>query len=85
MKRTFLCLLALLFLTGSFAAAAQPGITEITTVGTGSVSLPPDTATVVAMVETNAPSASDASSPVSYTHLDVYKRQLPGLRACLFE
>lgn len=62
MKRTFLCLLALLFLTGSFAAAAQPGITEITTVGTGSVSLPPDTATVVAMVETNAPSASDASS-----------------------
>jgi hypothetical protein len=62
MKRTFLCLLVTFFFTGGSASAAQPVITEITTSGTGSVSLPPDTATVMAIVETNAPSASDASS-----------------------
>jgi uncharacterized protein YggE len=62
MKRTFLCLLATFFLSGSFAAAAQPGITEITTSGTASVSLPPDTATVRAAVQTYAASANDAIS-----------------------
>jgi uncharacterized protein YggE len=75
MKRTFLCLLATLSLTGSIAAAAQPAITEIATSGIGSVSLPPDTATVTAMVETNAPSASDASSQSN----QIYDRVVAGL------
>jgi uncharacterized protein len=71
MKRTFLCLLIVFFFAGSFAAAAQPGITEITASGAGSVSLPPDIATVMANVETNAPSASDATSQSNqiYDHL----------------
>jgi hypothetical protein len=62
MKRTLLCLLAMFFLSGSFAAAARPGMTEITTSGTGTVSLSPDIATVRAALQTNAPSANDAIS-----------------------
>jgi hypothetical protein len=75
MKRTFLCLLATFFLTGSFAAAAQPGMTEITTSGTGSVSLPPDTATVRAALQTNAASANDAVSQNNA----IYDRIVAGL------
>jgi uncharacterized protein YggE len=62
MKRTLLCLLAMLFVTGTCGAATQPGITEITASGSGSVSSPPDIATVRAQVQTNAASASDAVS-----------------------
>jgi uncharacterized protein YggE len=62
MKRTLLCLLAMISLSGSFAAAAQAGTTEITTSGTASVSLPPDIATVSAALQTNAASANDAVS-----------------------
>jgi uncharacterized protein YggE len=62
MKRTFLCLLAMFFFTGSFAAAAQPGITEISASGTGTVALPPDIAIVRAGLQTNAASANDAVS-----------------------
>ncbi len=52
----------MLFVTGSFAAAAQPAITEITASGTGGVSLPPDIATVRAQLQTNAANANDAVS-----------------------
>ncbi|HLY01010.1 MAG TPA: SIMPL domain-containing protein [Candidatus Cybelea sp.] len=62
MKRTFLCLLAAFWITGGLAAAAQPGVTEITASGTGTVALPPDIATVRAGLQTNASSASDAVS-----------------------
>lgn len=62
MKRTFLCLLAAVALaTGAAPAAASPP-TEITASGTGSVSLPPDMATVAATVETYAAQAADAVS-----------------------
>jgi uncharacterized protein len=59
MKRSFICLLAAVAMTAS-AAAAQAATTEITASGTGSVSMPPDIATVNAGVETNAPNANDA-------------------------
>jgi uncharacterized protein len=60
MKRTFLCLLVTCAVAIGCAAAAQAADTEITAAGTGSVSLPPDTATVNAAVETNAANADDA-------------------------
>lgn len=60
MKRTFICLLAAFALTTAGAAAAQPSPTEITASGTGSVSLPPNAATVNPSVETNAENANDA-------------------------
>ena len=47
MKRTFVCLLATFLLTGGLGAAAQPGVTEISASGTGSISLPPDIATIL--------------------------------------
>ena len=75
MKRTFLCLLAMFFLTGTFAAAGPPGMTEITAAGTGRVSLPPDIATGRAQVQTNAASASDAVSENNA----IYDRIVAGL------
>jgi uncharacterized protein YggE len=75
MKRTFLCLLVAFFFAGSFAAAAQPGVTEISTSGTGTVALPPDTATVRAALQTNAASASDAVSQNNA----IYDRIVAGL------
>jgi uncharacterized protein len=57
MKRLFICLLATLAIATGAAAAAT---TEITASGAGSVSLPPDQATVTAAVETNASSADAA-------------------------
>ncbi|HEY6487072.1 MAG TPA: SIMPL domain-containing protein [Candidatus Cybelea sp.] len=62
MKRTFFCLLIAVAATTGGALAAQSGVTEITASGTGSVSLPPDMATVNAAVETNAARAADAVS-----------------------
>lgn len=61
MKRTFICLLVA-FAALSGAAAAQTTATEITASGTGSVSLPPDVATLNATVETNSANAEDAIS-----------------------
>jgi uncharacterized protein YggE len=75
MKRTFLCLLAAFLLTGGLAAAAQPGVTEISTTGTGSVSLPPDIASVRASLQTNAASANDAVSQNNA----IYDRIVAGL------
>ena len=57
MKRFFICLLATFAIATSAAAAAT---TEITASGAGSVSLPPDQATVTAAVESNAPTADAA-------------------------
>lgn len=59
MKRSFICLLVALAATAC-AAAAQAAPTEITAPGTGSVSMPPDIATVNAAIETNAQNANDA-------------------------
>jgi uncharacterized protein YggE len=75
MKRAFVCLLAAFLLTGSQATAALPGITEISASGTGSVSLPPDIATVRASLQTNAASASDAVSQNN----TIYDRIVAGL------
>jgi uncharacterized protein len=60
MGRTFICALAALGLATASALAAPPAATEITVSGTGSVSLPPNVATVNAAVETNAANANDA-------------------------
>jgi uncharacterized protein len=60
MKHTFICLLAAFLAVTGGAAAAEPSATEITASGTGSVSLPPDLATVNATVETNAANANEA-------------------------
>ncbi len=61
MKRTFLCLLgAFALVTGG--AFADPTGTEITAAGTGSVSMPPDVATVTAAVETSSQNADEAIS-----------------------
>ena len=57
MKRFFICLLATFAIATSAAAAAT---TEITASGAGSVSLPPNQATVTAAVETNAATADQA-------------------------
>jgi uncharacterized protein len=62
MKRTFLCLLGAFALATAGAAAAPSAGTEITAAGTGSVSMPPDVATVTAAVETNAATADAAIS-----------------------
>src|SRR5690242_18991451 len=60
MKRAFICLVATLAVATAAASAATT--TEITAPGTGSVSLPPNQATVTAAVETNAPTADEALS-----------------------
>jgi uncharacterized protein len=60
MKRTFICLLAAFALVSASASAAQPGATEISASGTGSVSLPPDIATISAAIETNSENANDS-------------------------
>lgn len=61
MKRLLLCLLAVLALASAPAGADTPaGTTEIRVSGTGSVTMTPDLANVVAAVETNAPAAGDA-------------------------
>ncbi len=75
MKRTFVCLLAAFLLTGGLATAAQSGITEISASGTGSVSLPPDVATVRADLQTNAVTANDAVSQNNA----IYDRIVAGL------
>jgi uncharacterized protein len=62
MKRTFICLLVALAVTANAVSAAQTGATEVTASGTGSVSLPPDMATVNAGIDTNAANANDAIS-----------------------
>ena len=62
MKRTFICLLLAVAVISDGVAAAAETATEITASGTGSVSLPPDVATINATVETNAPNADDAIS-----------------------
>jgi uncharacterized protein len=62
MKRTFICLLVFLGALSHGVPAAAVTATEITASGTGSVSLPPDVATINATVETNAPNADDAIS-----------------------
>jgi len=61
MKRTLLCLLALLAWSTPAAPAAGSG-TEIVASGSGSVSLPPNVATVNASIVTNAPAADAAVS-----------------------
>lgn len=68
MGRTFICVVAALALATSSAPAAPPAATEITVSGTGSVSLPPNVATVHAAVETNAPNANDAVSQNNATY-----------------
>jgi uncharacterized protein len=75
MKRTLLCLLAAFLLAGGLAAAAQSGVTEISASGAGSVSLPPDIATVDAAVSTNSSSAGDAVSQNNQS----YERIVGGL------
>jgi len=57
MKRFFICLFATFAIATGAAAAAT---TEITASGAGSVSLPPDQATLTAAVETNAATADEA-------------------------
>src|ERR1700729_516926 len=75
MKRTFICLLAVLAVATAGARGAQTVATEVTASGTGSVSLPPDTATVNAGIETNAENANDAISQSNV----VYDRVVAGL------
>ena len=58
MKRTFICLLVAFVVATAGARAAQ--ITEITVSGSGSISLPPDVATVIAVVVTTSENAGDA-------------------------
>lgn len=62
MKRTFFCLLAAFLASTGCAFAIQSGVANITATGTGTVSLPPDMATVSAAVETTAARAEDAVS-----------------------
>jgi len=62
MKRTFICLLVALATGSAPLRAAEPSLTEITASGTGSISLPPNVATVNAAVETNAANADAAIS-----------------------
>jgi len=61
MKRTFICLLVA-FAAGAAPLRAAETLTEITAAGTGSISLPPNIATVNAAVETNAANADAAIS-----------------------
>lgn len=60
MKRTFFCLLAAVAVATAPVAAQRAALTEITASGNGSVSMPPDLATLNAAVETNAANANDA-------------------------
>jgi uncharacterized protein YggE len=62
MKRTFLTILVAFSLAAvpALAADTAAGTTEISVSGHGSVTLPPDMATVNASVETNAANANDA-------------------------
>jgi uncharacterized protein YggE len=60
MKRSILCLLVTFAMANGGAAAAQGGVTEITASGSGSVSQPPDTATIDASIETTADNADQA-------------------------
>lgn len=62
MRAIFVCLLAAFTIAAVPASAGPPGKTEITALGTGSISLPPDAATLNAAIETNAESANDAIS-----------------------
>jgi uncharacterized protein len=62
MKRTFLCLLVTFAAVSATAAQTLAATTEITASGTGSVSLPPNQATIAAAVETNAANANEAIS-----------------------
>jgi hypothetical protein len=61
MRPAFVATTALLLLLSPLPALAA-GTTQIAVAGTGSVSLSPDQATVIAAVETNAESARDAVS-----------------------
>ncbi|HYL26395.1 MAG TPA: SIMPL domain-containing protein [Candidatus Nitrosotalea sp.] len=60
MRHFFFCLLAMLGIVTAPVIAAPSGATEVTASGSGSLSLPPDVATVNAAVETNSSSANDA-------------------------
>lgn len=61
MKHLLLCLLGVLAVASAPASAdTPPGTTEIRVSGTGSVTMQPDVANVVAAIETNAPAAGDA-------------------------
>jgi hypothetical protein len=75
MKRSFFCLLIAVAASTGGALAAQSGVTEITASGTGSVSLPPDMATVNAAVETNAARAEEAVSQNNH----IYERVVAAL------
>ncbi|MBV8150536.1 MAG: SIMPL domain-containing protein [Candidatus Eremiobacteraeota bacterium] len=60
MKRTFICLLGILVMGSAGTLAARAADTEISASGTGSVSLPPNVATVSSSVETFAEGADEA-------------------------
>ncbi len=60
MRLSFICLLVVFALGIVGPTAAQAATTEISASGTGSVSVPPNAATVNPSIETNAQSATDA-------------------------
>lgn len=60
MKRTFICLLAILIMVSAGTFAARGATTEIVASGVGSISLPPNVATVNSSVETVAEGADAA-------------------------
>lgn len=62
MKRIAAAAFSLLLLAFGSLPARAAGPTEVSISGTGSVTLPPDLATVTATVETNAPNITDAIS-----------------------
>lgn len=62
MKGTFLCLLVVFAALTRVAPAAANPATEITAPGSGSVALPPDMATINAVVVTQSENAQDAVS-----------------------
>ncbi len=68
MKRTVLCLLGAFAFATAGVPAARAASTEITAAGTGSVSMPPNVATVTAAVETNATNADEAISQNNATY-----------------
>ena len=71
MKRTLFCLAAVLALATPAAPAAPTSVTEIAASGNGSVTLPPNVATVNATVETNAPGADSAVAQNNATYARV--------------
>ncbi len=75
MKRTFICLLGIVMLGGAGTFAASAANTEISASGTGSVSLPPNVATVNGSVETFAAGADEAIA----TNNALYDRILAAL------